>query len=253
VAGLAVLAVIGIGVLMPDVEPAPAVGLRARLAPMKDARVGFTLLTTLLVFTGLFTNYTYVAESFDRATGGNGLTLAVLLFTWGAGATVGSLGAGRLADRMPAHRIITVAIIVVAVDFALLPLSNRHLATAVVALFVWGVCGWATLVPLQHRLIGISPEHATVTIGLNASATYLATAASGLTGAAGIALVGAHRLGLFGLVFLAAGLAASLTATRLVVRRGNPAAPAGGRPATEVTAKALQGAVADASRGSDGP
>lgn len=225
VTGLALLGAIGITVLMPAVPTTPAIGLRARLEPMKDARVGFTLLTTLLVFTGLFTNYSYVAESFDRVTGGNGLTLAVLLFVWGVGATVGSLSAGRLADRLPAGRIIVTAVGIVAVDFALLPLTSGHFASALVALFVWGVCGWAALVPLQHRLIGISPEHATVSIGLNASAMYVAIAASGLTGAAGIAFVGAHRLGLFGAVFLLLGVAASLTATRLIARKDAPHEP----------------------------
>jgi predicted MFS family arabinose efflux permease len=218
VAALAVLGAAGIGTLMPTVPPAPAIRLRARLEPMKDSRVALTLLTTLLVFTGLFTNYTYIAESFDRATHGNGLTLAVLLFTWGIGATIGSLGGGRLVDRMPASRIIMTTIVVVSADFALLPLSSRYLATALVALIVWGICGWATLVVLQHRLVGISPEHATVTIGLNASATYLAIAASGLTGAAGISLVGVHNLGLFGLFFLLVGLLLSLIASRLILR-----------------------------------
>ncbi|MEV5779155.1 MFS transporter [Streptomyces antimycoticus] len=216
VAALAVLAAAGTALLMPAVAPAPAVGLRTRLRPLTDPRVGFTLLTTLLVFTGLFTAYTYVAEVFDRATGGDGLTLAVLLSVWGVGAVVGSLAAGRLADRVPVRLILRTAIAVVAVDFALMPLSSRYLVSSVVALFVWGVCGWATLVPLQHRLIGLSPEHATVSIGLNASATYLGTAASGVTGAAGIALFGAHGLGPFGLLFLLLGLGSSVLATRLI-------------------------------------
>lgn len=218
VTALAVLGALGIAVLMPAVPATPPISLRARLSPMKDPRVGFTLLTTLLVFTGLYTNYTYVAESFDRVTGGSGLTLAVLLFIWGVGATAGSLSVGRLTDRLPAGRLTATAVGIVAVDFALLPLSSSHLAGAAVALFVWGVCGWAALVPLQHRLIGISPEHATVSLGLNASALYLAIAASGLTGAAGMALVGAHQLGLFGLIFLLLGLLASRTATRLIAR-----------------------------------
>jgi predicted MFS family arabinose efflux permease len=223
VAALAMLGAIGIGVLLPAVPAAPAIGLRARLAIAMDARIGFTLLTTLLVFTGLFTNYTFVAESFDRATDGNGLTLAVLLFVWGAGATVGSVTAGHLADRIPSQRIISAALVLIAIDFALLPVSNQHVASAAVALFVWGACGWANLVPLQHRLIGISPDHASVSIGLNASATYLATAASGLTGAAGIALVGVHNLGPFGLIFLALGLLSSVVSSKLIHSRSRTA------------------------------
>jgi predicted MFS family arabinose efflux permease len=219
VAALAVLAAIGIAAFLPVLPAAPTIGLKARLATAMDARVGFTLLTTLLVFTGLLTNYTFVAESFDRATGGNGLTLAILLFVWGAGATIGSLGAGHLADRISTQRIIVTALVIVAVDFAFLPLTNQHLTTAVVALFVWGACGWAHLVPLQHRLIGVAPGHAPVSLGLNASAIYLATAASGLTGAAGIALVGVHDLGPFALIFLALGLVSSLVSARLIKNR----------------------------------
>ncbi|GAA3159284.1 MULTISPECIES: MFS transporter [Streptomyces] len=219
VAVLAVLGAVGIGVLLPAVPPAPAIGLRRRMAPLKDARIGFTLLTTVLVFTGLYTNYSFVAESYDRATGGSGTVLAALLFVWGLGATVGNLGAGRLTDKADPRWIIATAVTVAAVDFALMPLTNRHLATAVVAVFVWGVCGWASLVPLQHRLITVNPAHATLTIGLNAAATYLAVSASGLTGAAGIALLGAHRLSLFGLGFLVLGLLSSAVATRLI-RRG---------------------------------
>lgn len=226
VAVLAVLGAIGIGVLLPAVPSMPAVSLRKRMEPLKDARIGFTLLTTVLVFTGLYTNYSYVAESYDRATDGDGTTLAALLFVWGLGATVGNLTAGRLTDKVPAQWIISVAVIVAGVDFALMPLTNQHLGTAVVAIFIWGVCGWASLVPLQHRLISTSPEHATLTIGLNAAATYLAVSASGLTGAAGISLVGVHNLSLFGLVFIVLGLVSSGIATRLIKGNEKTSAPA---------------------------
>lgn len=219
VAALAVLATIGTAVFLPALPAAPKIGLKVRLATAMDARIGFTLLTTLLMFTGFLTNYTFVAESFDRATGGNGLTLAVLLFVWGAGATFGSAVAGHLSDRISTQRIITTALTIVAIDFALLPLSNQHFVTALIALFVSGACGWAHLVPLQHRLIGIAPEHAPISIGLNASAIYLATAASGLAGAAGIALVGVHNLGPFALIFLALGLVSSLVSAKLVRSR----------------------------------
>ncbi|MFF9478762.1 MFS transporter [Streptomyces sp. NPDC014733] len=227
VAALAVLGALGIGVLLPAVPPVPAIGLRKRLAPLKDARIGFTLLTTVLVFTGLYTNYSYVAESYDRATGGSGTVLAGLLFVWGLGATAGNLGAGRLTDKVSPRWIIATAVTVAGIDFALMPLTNRHLPAAVVAVFVWGVCGWASLVPLQHRLITVHPAHATVTIGLNAAATYLAVSVSGLTGAAGIALVGAHRLSLFGLGFLVLGLLSSAVATRLIERGEERTAPPG--------------------------
>ncbi|MEU1543766.1 MFS transporter [Actinacidiphila glaucinigra] len=120
---------------------------RARLAPLGDRRVGRTLLTTLLVFTGLFTVYSYIAESLDRATGGDGTTLAALLFVWGVASTVGTLGSGALVDRLGARRIINTSLLVLVIDFALLPWSSANLATFIVALVVWGVCGWGLLTP----------------------------------------------------------------------------------------------------------
>lgn len=88
-----------------------------------------------------------------------------------------------------------------------------------IATAVWGLAAWAVLVPQQHRLIRISPGDSALTVGLNAAALYLAVALSGLTGALGVALVGAHRLSLVGVVLLLAGLLSAEAAHRLIARR----------------------------------
>lgn len=219
VAALSVLAAAAIIVLMPAVPPPPPVSLRARLAPVRELRVTVTLATTFLVLAGVFTVYTYIAVSYDRATGGSGTTLAVLLVTWGLAATAGNVASGRLTDAFGSARVVNVAIGVLLVDFALMPLSSRTLPTAVIAIAGWGICGWGMLVPQQHRLIQISPQAAPLTIALNASAIYLAVSASGLIGAAGIRLAGPHQLGLISAVFILAGLAAALAAHALITRR----------------------------------
>lgn len=76
------------------------------VAPLGDARVLLTLLTTWLVYAGLFLVYTYIGSSFDRATGGDARVLAALLLLWGVAATVGNVLAGRLTDRYGSRRII---------------------------------------------------------------------------------------------------------------------------------------------------
>ncbi|MFE7246199.1 MFS transporter, partial [Streptomyces sp. NPDC057580] len=200
VSALGLLAAAGIALLLPKIPNPPLVPLRARLAPLGDRRIGLTLLTTLLLFTGLYTVYSYIAEGLDRATGGSGTTLAILLFVWGVASTIGTLGSGNLVDRLGSRPIINTALVALALDFALLPWSSAHLATAVVALVVWGLCGWGFLTPQTHRLIGAMPAAAPMLTGLNSATVYVGVSLAPLLGQAGMAWSGAHWLGPIGTV-----------------------------------------------------
>lgn len=218
VAGLATLAGLGVLALLPPVAGSPGLGLRDRLAPLADRRIAAALATTLLIMFGVFLVYTYLSVVFDRATGGSGTLVAVLMSTWGIGATIGSLVAGRLTDRFGNRVVINAALAIVAVDFALLPWTSTTLATSVVALAVWGICGWGFVVAQQHRLIGIAPSLAPIVLALNASAIYLAVSASGAAGALAIAAMDAHELPLLGAVVILGALGFAEVTNRLIRR-----------------------------------
>ncbi|MFT4438437.1 hypothetical protein [Caballeronia sp. 15715] len=105
-------------------------------------------------------------------------------------------------------------LVIVIVDFALLPWTSSHLWTAIPAVIIWGACGWGLLVPQQHRIVTIAPTLAPILLGLNNSATFLGTTMAGIVGAAGLQFVGGHNLG-----FIAAGLAgAALLVAELAAR-----------------------------------
>jgi predicted MFS family arabinose efflux permease len=218
VAAVGTLAMVGVAWRLPQIPTQPAVSLAKRLAPLGDARVLLTLLTTWLVYGGLFLVYTYIGSSFDRATGGDARVLAGLLLLWGAAATVGNLLAGRLTDRFGSRRIINTAIAIVALDFALLPWTSASLATAVPALIIWGLCGWGVVVPQQHRLISITPSAAPLLLGLNSAAIYVGVSMSGLIGGVAISWFDSHALGLAGAVFIVAGLFAAEWAHQRIAR-----------------------------------
>ncbi|HEX7913726.1 MAG TPA: MFS transporter [Paraburkholderia sp.] len=205
VAAIGAVAALGVTWRLRDIPTAPAVSLERRLAPLGDTPVLLTLLTTWLVYTGLFLTYTYIGLTFDRATGGDARVLAGLLLLWGVAATVGNLAAGRLTDHFGSRRIINVAIAIVALDFALLPWTSASLATAAPALVVWGMCGWGLLVPQQHRLISIAPVAAPVLLGLNSTAIYTGVSMSGVIGGAVITWFDRHFLGLVGAAFITVG------------------------------------------------
>jgi MFS transporter, DHA1 family, inner membrane transport protein len=230
VSAVGTLAAVGVAWRLPEIPTPPAVSLARRLAPLGDARVLLTLLTTWLVYGGLFLVYTYIGLSFDRATGGDARVLSVLLLLWGVAATVGNLAAGRLTDRFGSRRIINASIAIVALDFALLPWTSASLVTAVPALVVWGLCGWGLVVPQQHRLISITPAASPLLLGLNSAAIYVGVSMSGLIGGVAITLFDAHALGLVGAVFIAVALLVAECAQQRIARSDRQSAGAAVAP-----------------------
>jgi len=223
VAGLGALAAIGILVVLPFVQAPPALGLRDRLAPLSDARVTATLATTFLFMFGVFLVYSYVSVVFDRATLGDGPRLAALLSSWGIGATLGSLLAGSLADRFGSRRVINAAIAIVALDFALMPLTSTSFGGALITLVIWGLCGWGLVVAQQHRLVSITPALSSILLALNAAAIYLAVSASGAVGALTMRLLDPHRLPMLSTALILASILAAEFAHRLIDRRKSTA------------------------------
>jgi DHA1 family inner membrane transport protein len=200
----------GLGVLtcLSHIPLPRAVPLMKRLAPLADARIGLALATTFLFFSAAFTVYTYFAVVFDGAIGKDSIRLAGLLVLWGAGGTVSNLLGGRLIDKIGSRKVLNTMLVLVIVNFILLPWSSATLWTAIPAVLIWGACGWGASLPQTHRIISIAPKIAPIVIGLNSSVTFLGTTAAGLIGAAGIQLFGAHKLGY---------VAAALTLVALVV------------------------------------
>jgi predicted MFS family arabinose efflux permease len=215
VAALAAASGFGVLTFLSDIPMLASVSLAKRLAPLADAKVGLTLMTTFLFFGGGFTIYTYFSVVFDRAIAGSPIVFGVLLVLWGVAGTVSNLCAGRLIDAIGSRRVLIAMLAFAFVDFVLMPWAGATLWTAIPAILLWGACGWGMLVPQQHRLVSIAPPIAPILLGLNSCATYLGATAAGIVGAAGITLLGSHNLG-----YLAAGLvAAALLVSELAARK----------------------------------
>jgi MFS transporter, DHA1 family, inner membrane transport protein len=224
VAAVGLLAMLGVAVAVPPLPALPAVPLARRFAPVADRRVALVLATTLAVFAGLYTVYSYISVVFGRATGGSGSTLAVLLLAWGLAATVGNVSAGVLTDRYGDRRVLNTAIALAAVDFALFPWTSRAFPTAIAAIIVWGACGWAVLVPNIHRLLSIAPSQATLLTALHSTVLYASAGSAAALGAAGATLLGTGSLGPLGACLIGAGLLAAERA-RHAIRDRQPAQP----------------------------
>jgi predicted MFS family arabinose efflux permease len=206
VAALGAVAVVAISATISSLPAPPAIELRQRLAPLRNIRIALTLSTTVFAFTGNFILNSYVSQVFLGATDGHGTTLALLLLLSGLAGIAGNLGTGPLTDRFGNRMTFDSAVVITMVDFALTPWTGRYLGPASVAVIIWGIAGWAQLVPLQDRLIKISPDSAQMAISLNSSAVFIGASLSGPIGALSLNLVGARYLGVIGAGFFAISL-----------------------------------------------
>lgn len=182
VAGLGVLAAIGISVSLPQVT-LPATSLTARLAPLRQTKVLTILVATLLVMAGHYTVYTYIgAMTADGTTGSFPQALTVILFAWGVGVLAGNVLAGYLVDKRPTLGVALAALAGGTLLLAISPLTVSHLVIATVWAAVWGATDGMASVVQQHRLVMIAPASAPLLFGLNSSAIYVGVAVGGVLG-----------------------------------------------------------------------
>ena len=226
VSTLGMAAAVGIALLLQDLPLPAKVGLGARLAPLQDARVGWTLLTTFLGLAGNFLVYIYFSVVFDRVLV-NAIVFGGLLVLWGSGGTVTNLVLASILDKVGSRKVVLAMLSVLIVDMALIPWASGALWSSVLVVAVWGLAGWGIIGPQQYRLVNIGPAIAPILLGLNTAATYLGTTAAGILGAVGIHLFGAHQLSYLAVVVFALGVATSEVAARRIANHEGSARRAG--------------------------
>lgn len=215
VSAIGLAAALGIALLLHDVPLPPTVGLKARLAPLRDPRIGWTLLTTYLGMAGNFLVYIYFSVVFDRVLA-NAIVFGALLVIWGTSGTATNVALARVLDKVSATRVMLAVLAVQAVDMLVLPWASASLWPAVLVVAVWGATGWGIQGPQQYRLVSVAPAIAPVVLGLNTAATYLGVTTAGVLGALGIHLFGAHHLSFLSAgIFLLAILASRMAGHRI--------------------------------------
>lgn len=152
VAGLGVLSLAGVAALVPNRHDSGPTGLRREVRVLQDPQVWLALMMTVLGFGGVFVVFTYIAPILEQVSGFSPRGVTVILVIFGVGLTIGNTIGGKLADRalMPSLMGILVALAVVMAIFA--TTSHSQIAAAV-TVFVWGIAAFATVPPLQMRVV----------------------------------------------------------------------------------------------------
>ncbi|MFG3435890.1 MFS transporter [Nonomuraea sp. NPDC047897] len=217
VVAIGLVGLIGVVALVPR-QPRPTGGVLRELATFRKGGVWLALLMTVFGFAPVFAVITFIAPMMTGVGGFSSATVPVVMALFGVGLVVGNLVGGRLADRavMPA---IYGSVGLLTVLAAVLAVVAGNQIAFVVVITLFGVAGFATVPPLQTRVLDAASGAPTLASAANIGAFNVGNAigsfAAGLTIDAGLGYAApAWTAALLGVVGLAMAGLASLQVRR---------------------------------------
>ncbi|MFJ9430539.1 MFS transporter [Streptomyces sp. NPDC101490] len=230
VAALGVLGLLGIARLVPELPRPEGTRLRGELTAFRNPQVLLAMAMTVLGFGGVFAAITYIAPMMTETAGYSEGAVTWLLVLFGVGMFLGNLLGGRYADRAPMP-LLYVALGGLAVVLALFTVAAHHRVLAALAVLLVGALGFATVPPLQKRVLDQAHGAPTLASAVNIGAFNLGNALAAWLGG----LVITAGLGYTAPNWVGAALAASALLLALwsaALERHTPApAPATTEPA----------------------
>jgi DHA1 family inner membrane transport protein len=153
VTAIGVLAFVVLAVFVPraaaDTKAAP---LRDELAVLARPQVLLGLAMTVLGYAGVFVVFTYIQPLLTRLAGVSDAAVSPILLVFGAGLAAGNLLGGKLADKAPMRAVLATLAVLAAV-LGTLQFALHTPATSVVFVALLGIAAFATVAPLQLRVL----------------------------------------------------------------------------------------------------
>lgn len=153
VAAIGVLATAVIAVFVPkDHGDRRGIAIREEVKVLARPQVLLGLAATVLGYAGVFAVFTYIQPMLTRISGFGESAVSPILLVFGVGMIVGNLVGGKLADRrlLPTltGSLALLALVLGAMTFAL-----HHAVAAVLFTGLLGAAAFATVAPLQLRVL----------------------------------------------------------------------------------------------------
>lgn len=180
------------------------VSLADEAAVLGRPQVLLGLAMTVFGFAGLFVVFTYIQPILTRFTGFSEAAVSPILLVFGVGLAIGNVAGGKLADRGLACALIgTLAALAIVLLGLAAVLSVK--IPAVMLILLLGVAAFATVAPLQLRVLEAAGPHGrTLASSLNIAAFNLGNALGAWAGGVTID----RGFGLSALPLVAAGITA---------------------------------------------
>ncbi|WP_392752718.1 MFS transporter [Streptomyces sp. LN590] len=181
VAALGVVGLLGVAKLVPEQPRAEGVRLRHELAAFRNVQVLLAMAMTVLGFGGVFAAITYITPMMTETAGYSASSVTWLLVLFGLGMVGGNLLGGKFADRhlMP---MLYVSLGALAVVLSLFTLTAHNKIAAAVTIVLIGGLGFATVPPLQKRVLDQAAGAPTLASAVNIGAFNLGNALSAWLG-----------------------------------------------------------------------
>lgn len=169
--------------------------LSAQFAMLRSPLVMGHILLSVLVFSGMFTAYTYLADILERLAGFDGAVVGWSLMGFGAVGLIGNSLGGRMVDRHPLIASIVFCAFMVGGLLALIPSIHSTLGLAA-ALAVWGVTQAAMFLVSHVRLMKVAPHAPAFGASLNIAGGNLGIGLGAMVGGRVIENYGLSSLGI---------------------------------------------------------
>ncbi|WP_338498587.1 MFS transporter [Streptomyces sp. SJL17-4] len=198
VAALGVVGLLGIAKLVPAMPRPEGAHVRRELKAFRNPQVLLAMAMTVLGFGGVFAAITYIAPMMTEVAGYSDGAVTWLLVLFGVGMFLGNLIGGRYADRalMP---LLYAALGGLAVVLALFTVLAHDKVLAAIAILLVGALGFATVPPLQKRVLDQAHGAPTLASAVNIGAFNLGNALAawlgGLVIAAGLGYTAPNWVG----------------------------------------------------------
>lgn len=218
VTAIGLVAMAATALLVPAKDSGQAPRLKDELRAVLQPQVLMGFLMTVLGFGGLFTAFTYIAPILTQVTGLAESWVAPILLLFGLGLIAGNLLGGKLADRALMPTLVGTLVALSAVLVAMVWGAHETIP-AILGVALLGAASFATVPPLQMRVLGKAGGAPNLASALNIAAFNLGNAVGAWAG--GFAIdQGAGLTSVFWLAALISlgGLAVALYSWRLDFR-----------------------------------
>jgi DHA1 family inner membrane transport protein len=197
-------------VSMPTIAATAKVGLAKQAKILGDPQFIVNLLLSILIFTAMFTAYTYLADTLERVAGVAPAQVGWWLMGFGAVGLIGNGLGGRYVDRSPLGSTIAFALMLAIGMTAAVPAAGS-IPLLCAVLVIWGIAHTALFPICQIRVMKTAPQAQALAGTLNVSA---ANAGIGLGSVIGGLTI--DHLGLADVGYVAAFIAVLAIATAVV-------------------------------------
>ncbi|WP_197540996.1 MFS transporter [Xenorhabdus doucetiae] len=200
-AGLSLLMAILMFIFMPTVARPEKIKIKEQTRILKDPRFVANVALSVVVFTAMFTAYTYLADTLERIAGVQPAYVGWWLMGFGAIGLMGNWLGGRFVDRNPL-RVTAIFTLLLGLGMIFsVPLASSWFLLGI-SLALWGIA-YTALFPICQVRVMKSASHAQALAGtLNVSAANAGTGLGAIIGGVAITQWGLGSIG-----YVATGIA----------------------------------------------